>query len=63
MLDSPDRPDSQGSTCRMCMSLVSRYMYYKRLFSQVGIAFSAKRKRAEKSDTLEDIMFSRWYLP
>jgi hypothetical protein len=30
----------------------------KRLFSQVGIALSAKRKRAEP-DTLEDIMFSR----
>jgi hypothetical protein len=34
----------------------------ERLFSQVGIAFSAKRKSAE-SDTLEDIMFSRINLP
>ena len=34
----------------------------ERLFSQVGIAFSAKRKSAE-SDTLEDIMFSRIDLP
>ena len=30
----------------------------ERLFSQVGIAFSAKRKRAE-ADALADIMFAR----
>jgi hypothetical protein len=42
----------------MCMS----HGTTKRLFSQVGIGFSGKRKRAE-SDTLEDIMFSRINLP
>ena len=34
----------------------------ERLFSAVGIAFSAKRKRS-KSDTLESIMFARSNLP
>ena len=34
----------------------------ERLFSQVGIAFSAKRKRGSAA-TLEDIMFSRFNLP
>ena len=34
----------------------------ERLFSQVGIALSAKRKSAE-SDKIEDIMFSRIDLP
>lgn len=34
----------------------------ERLFSQVGIAFSAKRKRSEAS-TLESIMFARANLP
>ena len=34
----------------------------ERLFSQVGIAFAAKRKRAD-AGTLEDIMFSRINLP
>ena len=34
----------------------------ERLFSQVGIAFSAKRKRG-KADTLADIMFARANLP
>ena len=34
----------------------------ERLFSQVGIAFSKKRKRAEAA-TVEDLMFSRINLP
>ena len=34
----------------------------ERLFSQVGIAFGKKRKRAEAA-TLEDIMFARMNLP
>ena len=34
----------------------------ERLFSQVGIAFSAKRKSAE-AETVADIMFSRANLP
>ena len=34
----------------------------ERLFSQVGIAFAAKRKRGE-ADALEDIMFARINLP
>ena len=34
----------------------------ERLFSQVGIAFSAKRRSAE-SDTLADQMFARFNLP
>ena len=34
----------------------------ERLFSQVGIAFSAKRRSAE-ADTLEDQMFARFNLP
>ena len=34
----------------------------ERLFSQVGIAFAAKRKSASAA-TLEDIMFSRINLP
>ena len=34
----------------------------ERLFSQVGIAFSAKRKSG-KADTLEAIMFARANLP
>jgi hypothetical protein len=34
----------------------------ERLFSQVGIAFAAKRKRSEAA-TLEDIMFTRFNLP
>ena len=34
----------------------------ERLFSQVGIAFSAKRRRAE-TDTLVDQMFARFNLP
>jgi hypothetical protein len=34
----------------------------ERLFSQVGIAFSKKRKRAE-AGTIEDLMFSRINLP
>ena len=34
----------------------------ERLFSKVGIAFSAKRKRAEAA-TLEDIVFAQINLP
>ena len=34
----------------------------ERLFSQVGIAFAAKRKSGEAA-TLEDIMFARINLP
>jgi len=34
----------------------------ERLFSQVGIAFSAKRKSG-KADTIADIMFARANLP
>ena len=34
----------------------------ERLFSQIGIAFSAKRKSAE-ADTLQHIMFARCNLP
>ena len=49
----------------MCFSAALRHRLrsaVERLFSQVGIAFAKKRKRA-KSDTLEDIMFSRVNLP
>ena len=34
----------------------------ERLFSKVGIAFSAKRKRSEAA-TLEDILFAQVNLP
>jgi hypothetical protein len=42
--------------------MMAHTLAIERLFSQVGIAFSAKRKRG-KADTIADIIFARANLP